>query len=284
MMPDVARSDLRDPSAQLRRSLWTALPGRVQSFDPSKQSADIEPLVHDTWEAEDGTSQTGPLPRDPFGARLLPRFRRVASDLSRIQRRHRAPHLLRRSIDRWLSEGGSVDPQDDRTHDLIGCRVRSRPHGLRPPDRPVQNGPDDHREGRRDSDPPQAQRDAGRNRRRIPARLGAHRYPAQDVPDQPPHGAEHSNLPVSGATGPPAPGTFPVLPTILRPPSRSRSNMATRLDLLLDDNGVVLRNGDWAFAIDREGIQQRISQVLKTIAGEWFLDLDSRLCPTSSRS
>lgn len=50
--------------------------------------------------------------------------------------------------------------------------------------------------------------------------------------------------------------------------------MATRLDLLLDDNGVVLRSGDWAFAIDREGIQQRISQVLKTIAGEWFLDLD----------
>ena len=50
--------------------------------------------------------------------------------------------------------------------------------------------------------------------------------------------------------------------------------MATRLDLLLDDSGVVLRNGDWAFAVDREGIQQRISQVLKTIAGEWFLDLD----------
>lgn len=50
--------------------------------------------------------------------------------------------------------------------------------------------------------------------------------------------------------------------------------MATRLDLLLDDNGVVLRSGDWAFALDREGIQQRISQVLKTIAGEWFLDLD----------
>ena len=50
--------------------------------------------------------------------------------------------------------------------------------------------------------------------------------------------------------------------------------MATRIDLLLDDNGVVLRGGDWAFAEDRTGIQQRISQVLKTIAGEWFLDLD----------
>ena len=50
--------------------------------------------------------------------------------------------------------------------------------------------------------------------------------------------------------------------------------METRLDLLLDDNGVVLRGGDWAFAIDREGIQQRIGQTLRTIAGEWFLDLD----------
>ena len=50
--------------------------------------------------------------------------------------------------------------------------------------------------------------------------------------------------------------------------------MATRLDLLLDDSGVVLRGGDWAFAVDREGIQQRIGQTLRTIAGEWFLDLD----------
>ena len=58
-----------------------------------------------------------------------------------------------------------------------------------------------------------------------------------------------------------------MLPTILLP-VEVRSNMATRLDLLLDDNGVVLRNGDWAFAVDREGIQQRISQVpCKTIAG-----------------
>ncbi len=50
--------------------------------------------------------------------------------------------------------------------------------------------------------------------------------------------------------------------------------MATRLDLLLGPSGVVIRNGDWAFAEDRTGIQQRISQVLKTIAGDWFLDLD----------
>ena len=50
---------------QLRRSMWTALPGRVQSFDPSKQAADIEPLIRDTWEGEDGSLQTGPLPVIP---------------------------------------------------------------------------------------------------------------------------------------------------------------------------------------------------------------------------
>ncbi len=40
------------------------------------------------------------------------------------------------------------------------------------------------------------------------------------------------------------------------------------------DSWVVPSPMSWAFALDREGIQQRISQVLKTIAGEWFLDLD----------
>ncbi len=102
----------------LRRSLWTALPGRVQSFDASKQSADIEPLVHDTWEAEDGANQTGPLPVIPSVPVCFPGSGgwRVTFPVSKGD-----TGLLvfcARSIDRWLSEGGSVDPQDDRTHDL----------------------------------------------------------------------------------------------------------------------------------------------------------------------
>ena len=103
---------------QLRRSLWTALPGRVQSFDPSKQAADVEPLIHDTWEGEDGTSQTGPLPVIPSVPVCFPGSGgwRVTFPVSKGD-----TGLLivcSRSIDRWLSEGGSVDPRDDRTHDL----------------------------------------------------------------------------------------------------------------------------------------------------------------------
>jgi hypothetical protein len=103
---------------QLRRSLWTALPGRVQSFDSTKQAADIEPLIHDTWEGEDGTNQTGPLPVIPSVPVCFPgsgafrvTFPVAKGDTGLLV-------FCSRSIDRWLSEGGSVDPQDDRTHDL----------------------------------------------------------------------------------------------------------------------------------------------------------------------
>ena len=103
---------------QLRRSLWTALPGRVQSFDGSKQSADIEPLIHDTWEAEDGTNQTGPLPVIPSVPVCFPGSGAFRVTFPVAKGDTGLLIFCSRSIDRWLSEGGSVDPQDDRTHDL----------------------------------------------------------------------------------------------------------------------------------------------------------------------
>ena len=200
----------------LRRSMWTALPGRVQSFDPSKQSADIEPLVHDTWEAEDGTSQTGPLPVIPSVPVCFPgsggwrvTFPVAKGDTGLII-------FCARSIDRWLSEGGSVDPQDDRTHDLSdavfipgltdfghpidpfksdrmtlgkvgGTQIHLKPSG-------TQVGTDDA-----------SQLDW------VP--IGT---PLKSFLSQLLTALNTLNLPVSGATaGPPAPGTFPVLPTIL---------------------------------------------------------------------
>ncbi len=201
---------------QLRRSLWTALPGRVQSFDGSKQAADIEPLVHDTWEAEDGTSQTGSLPVIPSVPVCFPGSGgwRVTFPVSKGD-----TGLLvfcSRSIDRWLSEGGSVDPQDDRTHDLSdavfipgltyfghpidpfkndrltigkvgGTQIHLKPSG-------TQVGTDDA-----------SQLDW--------TVLGT---PLKTFLSQLLTALNTINLPVSGATaGPPAPGTFPVLPTIL---------------------------------------------------------------------
>ena len=202
--------------AQLRRSLWTALPGRVQSFDGSKQSADIEPLIHDTWEAEDRTNQTGPLPVIPSVPVCFPGSGafRVTFPVSKGD-----TGLLvfcARSIDRWLSEGGSVDPQDDRTHDLSdavfipgltdfghpidpfksdrmtfgkvgGTQIHLKPSG-------TQIGTDDA-----------SQLDW------VP--IGT---PLKTFLTNLLTALNTLNLPVSGATaGPPAPGTFPVLPTIL---------------------------------------------------------------------
>ena len=201
---------------QLRRSMWTALPGRVQSFDPVKQAADIEPLVHDTWEAEDGTNQTGPLPVIPSVPVCFPgsggwrvTFPVAKGDTGLLV-------FCSRSIDRWLSEGGSVDPQDDRTHDLSdavfvpgltdfahpidpfkndrmtigkvgGTQIHLKPSG-------TQIGTDDA-----------SQLDK--------AVIGT---PLKTFLTNLLTALNTLNLPVSGATaGPPAPGTFPVLPTIL---------------------------------------------------------------------
>lgn len=201
---------------QLRRSLWTALPGRVQSFDPSKQSADIEPLVHDTWEGEDGTNQTGPLPVIPSVPVCFPgsggwrvTFPVAKGDTGLLV-------FCSRSIDRWLSEGGSVDPQDDRTHDLSDAVFVP---GLTDFGHPI---------------------DPFKNDRLTIGKVGGtqiHLKPSgtqvgtDDASqlDWVPIGTPLKtfltnlltalntlNLPVSGATaGPPAPGTFPVLPTIL---------------------------------------------------------------------
>ena len=202
--------------AQLRRSLWTALPGRVQSFDGSKQSADIEPLIHDTWEAEDRTNQTGPLPVIPSVPVCFPgsgafrvTFPVAKGDTGLII-------FCARSIDRWLSEGGSVDPQDDRTHDLSDAVFVP---GLTDFAHPIDPYKDDRMTVGKVGGTQIHLKPSG-------TQIGTDDASQLDwVPIGTPlktfltnllTALNTLNLPVSGATaGPPAPGTFPVLPTIL---------------------------------------------------------------------
>ena len=200
----------------LRRSMWTALPGRVQTFDPSKQSADIEPLVHDTWEGEDGTSQTGPLPVIPSVPVCFPgsggwrvTFPVAKGDTGLLV-------FCARSIDRWLSEGGSVDPQDDRTHDLSDAVFVPGLNDLAHPIDPFKN------------DRMTVGKVGGTQIHLKPSGTQVGTDDASQL-DWVPIGTPLKtfltnlltalntlNLPVSGATaGPPAPGTFPLLPTIL---------------------------------------------------------------------
>ena len=202
--------------AQLRRSMWTALPGRVQSFDPSKQAADVEPLVHDTWDAEDGSLQTGPLPVIPSVPVCFPgsggwrvTFPIAKGDTGLLV-------FCSRSIDRWLSEGGSVDPQDDRTHDLSDAVFIPGLNDLAHPIDPFK------------SDRMTLGKVGGTQIHLKPSGTQIGTDDASQL-DWVPIGTPLKtfltnllttlnalNLPVSGATaGPPAPGTFPVLPTIL---------------------------------------------------------------------
>jgi len=201
---------------QLRRSMWTALPGRVQSFVESKQAADIEPLIHDTWEGEDGTNQTGPLPVIPSVPVCFPGSGgwRVTFPVSKGD-----TGLLifcGRSIDRWLSEGGSVDPQDDRAHDLSDAVFVPGLTDFAHPIDPFKN------------DRMTVGKVGGTQIHLKPSGTQVGTDDASQL-DWVPIGTPLKtfltnlltalntlNLPVSGATaGPPAPGTFPVLPTIL---------------------------------------------------------------------
>ena len=202
--------------AQLRRSMWTALPGRVQTFDSTKQSADIEPLVHDTWEGEDGTSQTGPLPVIPSVPVCFPGSGgwRVTFPVSKGD-----TGLLifcARSIDRWLSEGGSVDPQDDRTHDLSDAVFIPGLNDLAHPIDPFKSdrmtigkvgGTQIHLK----TSGTQIGTDDASQLDWVPIGTPLKTFLSQLLTK-----LNALNLPVSGATaGPPAPGTFPTLPTIL---------------------------------------------------------------------
>ena len=121
-----------------------------------------------------------------------------------------------RSIDRWLSEGGSVDPQDDRTHDLSDAVFVPGLTDFAHPIDPFKN------------DRLTIGKVGGTQIHLKPSgtQIGTDDASQLDwVPIGTPlktfltnllTALNTLNLPVSGATaGPPAPGTFPVLPTIL---------------------------------------------------------------------
>lgn len=95
-----------------------ALPARVERYDNSKQVVDARPLIKDQVEQQDGTLAAESWPVIPsvpvvfpggggfrltFPIRVGDTVLLVFSDLS---------------LDNWLTRGGEVDPQDNRTHHL----------------------------------------------------------------------------------------------------------------------------------------------------------------------
>ncbi len=98
--------------------LRVSLPGRIVSYDPRLQRADVQPLIMDGYEDEDGSrvSEALPIVTDvpvcfPGGGGYRITFPIKAGDTVELR-------FMSSSIARWKRTGGLVDPADDRRHAL----------------------------------------------------------------------------------------------------------------------------------------------------------------------
>ncbi len=94
------------------------LPGKVISYDAALQAVDVQPVIRDLFEDEEGAAQYETLPVIPRvpvvflgggGFRVTVPIR--AGD-------HVTLIFADRSIDSWLAQGGILNPTPGRAHDL----------------------------------------------------------------------------------------------------------------------------------------------------------------------
>jgi hypothetical protein len=111
---------LRYAMDQASGEIFVALPGKVVSYSPSKQTADIKPLLKKDLVFDDGTEEAEALPILPEVPVVFPRgggyflsFPLEAGDNVLLV-------FCDRSIDSYSQSSGAVDidPIDLRTHDI----------------------------------------------------------------------------------------------------------------------------------------------------------------------
>ncbi len=95
-----------------------AMPGRVVSYDATKQRAAVQPMIEDGFEAEGGERKTTILPTIPD----VPVAFLGAGGYSETFPISKGDTVLlvfcSSSIARWKVKGGVLDPGDDRHHEL----------------------------------------------------------------------------------------------------------------------------------------------------------------------
>lgn len=116
-----SKKSLSEPIARaldiLSGNINVSIPGRVEAYDAAKQRASVKPLIKRKY--IDGEVEGMPVidgvpvvfPRSGGAAVTMPV--------------HEGDGVLLifadRSIDRWLVQGGEVEPDDRRKHDLSDC-------------------------------------------------------------------------------------------------------------------------------------------------------------------
>lgn len=103
------------------QNVHVALPARVESFDASKQLADVQPLLLVPLINEDGSETTVRLPVIPNVPVIFPRgsgfhlvFPLAVGDNVMVI-------FSERSLDLWKAKGGEVNPVDQTYHGLAGA-------------------------------------------------------------------------------------------------------------------------------------------------------------------
>lgn len=102
----------------LKAEIWTALPGRIESFDSAKMTVTVQPTIQALWRGPDGnqTWQTMPLCLDvpviyPGGGGCTITFPLAEGDECLII-------FAARCIDSWWQSGGIGVQAELRMHDL----------------------------------------------------------------------------------------------------------------------------------------------------------------------
>jgi hypothetical protein len=96
------------------RRVNTALPGQIDSYDPSSGKATVQPLLREKY-ADGDVIDLPPIPNVPV---VFPRT--AAASITLPIARGDGVLLLfcQRSMDTWLSSGGVANPDDIRMHSL----------------------------------------------------------------------------------------------------------------------------------------------------------------------
>jgi hypothetical protein len=126
-IPDMLEAFWRAKSAGLR----VFLVGRIESFDTTKQTATVKPLLQETSR---GDTVALPVLQGvpvifPGGGGAWLTFPVEKGNYCEI-------HFADRSLDQWKAKGGEVDPIDQARHALKDCVARV---GIQPPSDPIPN-------------------------------------------------------------------------------------------------------------------------------------------------
>jgi hypothetical protein len=96
--------------------LHVCMPGRIILFEESTRKARVQPLLNRTY--QDGTSQPMPIISGVPVLRMMGAGRQASLDMPVLPGDGCLILFADRSMDNWLSSGGSVLPDDKRKHSL----------------------------------------------------------------------------------------------------------------------------------------------------------------------